>query len=108
GEFSDDAEQGPGHTVTVVPATEMSRDLVGEDVRLTFTAAATTDPVLVVPLSAVSAAADGTTVVVRLTADGGQERVVVDAGVSGDGFVEVAPQDDGSLAEGDQVVVGEQ
>jgi peptidoglycan hydrolase-like protein with peptidoglycan-binding domain len=106
GEFTDDTELGPGHTVTVKPAQGLDTDLVGQDVRLTVAAASTSEPVLVVPLSAVSASADGTTIVVRLDADGTHQRVVVTAGVSGDGFVEVTPDEPAELSAGDEVVVG--
>lgn len=106
GEFTDDSELGPGHTLRITPDEKVPRDLIGADVRLTFTAASTQGEVLVVPLSAVSATADGTTVVVRLGDDGVQERVTVSVGVSGDGFIEVAPEDPGALGAGDRVVVG--
>jgi hypothetical protein len=43
--------------------------------------------------------------VLKLLPDGSQQRVVVTAGVSGDGYVAVVPVD-GSLTAGDLVVVG--
>jgi len=75
-------------------------------VRLTVQAAATEGEVLVVPISAVYADADGATAVLKLLDDGTQQRVVVTAGVSGDGYVAVTPVEEGALVAGDRVVVG--
>jgi hypothetical protein len=74
-------------------------------VRLSIVTAATRDKVLVVPLAAVAAGADGQTVVMKLTVDGHEQRIAVTTGLSGDGFVEVTPVG-GALAAGDLVVVG--
>jgi HlyD family secretion protein len=79
--------------------------LVGQNVRLTIEQASTPTEVLVVPLAAVSARADGQAQVVRVTASGQEERIAVTAGVSGGGYVEVRPLG-GALAPGDRVVVG--
>jgi HlyD family secretion protein len=79
--------------------------LMGTDVRLTVEAAATDGEVLVVPISAVYADADGATAVLRQSPDGAQVRVAVIAGVSGDGYVAVTP-DGARLEAGDHVVVG--
>ena len=83
--------------------------LAGQDVRLAIEAASTQGPVLVVPLAAVFATADGQTEVIRVGADGRQERVRVVAGASGDGFVAVRPAGNAGdrLAPGDRVVVGQ-
>jgi multidrug efflux pump subunit AcrA (membrane-fusion protein) len=105
---SRDANATPGYPLTVVPDSPLPADWNGLDVRVTIIAASTPGPVLVVPLSAVAAAADGQTFVTVSAADGsGQHRVQVTAGVSGDGFVEVTPKPDGSLKAGDLVVVGQ-
>ena len=79
----------------------------GLDVRLTVTAAQTDGNVLVVPVSAVSAAADGDTTVTVQDATGRLRRVGVQAGESGDGFVAVSPVEAGTLKAGDRVVVGQ-
>ncbi|MEU8121803.1 peptidoglycan-binding protein [Spirillospora sp. NPDC049024] len=79
--------------------------LNGQDARITITAQATEGNVLAVPLSAVNAPADGRTSVTVISAGGDRRRVRVKAGMSADGFVEVAPEG-GALREGDQVVVG--
>jgi len=79
--------------------------LFGVDVRLTVEAASTDEAVLVVPLTALYATADGTSGVLRRRPDGGSERVVVTPGISGDGYVAVTPVS-GELKAGDAVVVG--
>ncbi len=71
---------------------------------MTVTSAQTASPVLVVPLSAVSAGADGRTTVSVLGTNDQVSRVEIRAGVSGDGFVEITPIG-GELSEGDRVVV---
>jgi hypothetical protein len=77
----------------------------GRNVRVTITAASTSGKVLVVPLAAVSSAADGSTRVQVKLADGGLRVTQVDVGVSADGFVEVRPTGDAELRPGDAVVV---
>jgi peptidoglycan hydrolase-like protein with peptidoglycan-binding domain len=78
--------------------------LVGASVRLTIPIESTEGPVLVVPVSALSLAPDGSSRVQRAT-DGGLEFVGVDPGLSAGGFAEVTPID-GTLEAGDLVVVG--
>jgi peptidoglycan hydrolase-like protein with peptidoglycan-binding domain len=103
----DDASgsETPFVPVTVKPSTPLASTWHGLDVRVTVTAAQTDGAVLVVPLSAVSAAADGKTVVTVADGDGAQRRVEVRAGISGDGYVEVRPVY-GRLEPGDEVVLG--
>jgi multidrug efflux pump subunit AcrA (membrane-fusion protein) len=95
--------------VTINPGTSLdAKTWAGQDVRVTITSAATSGPVLVVPQSAVSAGADGRTVVSKIGPDGRTTvRTEVRAGISGGGFVEVAPVTPGALAEGDRVVIGQ-
>ena len=93
--------------VTVVPDKPLANTWNGADLRVTITAAQTSGEVLVVPLSAVSASADGATTVTVQDADGRQRRVPVRPGVSGDGFVAVTPTGNAALAAGDRVVVGQ-
>lgn len=110
GEVTTDAGEGgqagaPYVPVIVTPSTALASKWNGLDVRLTITAAQTDGDVLIVPLSAVSSAADGKTTVTVVAGDA-QRRVDVRPGISGDGFVEVAPLD-GVLNAGDLVVVGQ-
>jgi hypothetical protein len=78
--------------------------IVGASVRMTVQVETTAGPVLVVPVSALSLGADGSTRVQKLV---GQDVVVVvvDPGLTAAGFVEVAPRD-GTLEVGDMVVIG--
>ncbi|MFF4425370.1 peptidoglycan-binding protein [Streptomyces sp. NPDC001549] len=77
-----------------------------QDVRLTVESAATDGEALVVPVTAVSAGADGRTVVTAVSAEGTQRRIEVRTGTSGDGFVAVTPAQAGALAAGTKVVIG--
>lgn len=78
--------------------------IVGASVRITVPIETTGGPVLVVPVSALSLAADGSTRVQKVA---GENVVVVpvDPGLSAAGFVEVAPTG-GTLEPGDMVVIG--
>jgi hypothetical protein len=107
GELAADPATGAQGHAMIVTSTDGRLDdvLAGGDVRLTVETAATEDEVLVVPLSAVFAGADGAVSVLKLRADGSQVRVAVQPGVSGDGYVAVTPLDS-DLAVGDEVVVG--
>ena len=76
----------------------------GFSLRLTIPVKSTGGAVNVVPLSALSLAADGTSRV-QISNGGALEFVVVEPGLSADGFVEVTPVD-GALTTGQLVVVG--
>ena len=78
--------------------------LEGFSLRLTIPIKSTKGVVTVVPLSALSLAADGTSRV-QVARDGALEYIVVKPGLSADGFVEVTPVN-GPLAPGQLVVVG--
>ncbi|AUY54375.1 peptidoglycan-binding protein [Streptomyces sp. CB01881] len=97
---------GPaGYQLVVEPDAPLDPKLAGQDVRLTVRAASSAGPVLVVPLSAVSATADGRTVV-TVYGNGQRRRVEVTPGTVGGGSAEVRPLIDGALGPGDQVIVG--
>ncbi|MFJ2751467.1 hypothetical protein [Streptomyces sp. NPDC087297] len=98
--------QAQGYLMVVKPEAGLDPSLAGQSVRLTVEAGSTGGPVLVVPVSAVSAGTDGGTYVQVLGKDGARRRAEVTTGVTGDGYVEVRPLDGGSLAEGDKVVTG--
>lgn len=106
GELAPDETDRRSHPMEV-HATDgpLDEQLAGADVRLTVTAATTDGQVLVVPLSAVFARADGQVAVLRIDPDGSEQLIPVVPGVSGDGHVAVTPAG-GGLAAGDQVVVG--
>lgn len=100
------AAGGRSFEMTVTPSAALDARLAGQDVRLTVEAAASDGDVLVVPVSAVSAGADGRTVVTVQERGGEQRRVEVRPGATGSGFVQVTPLAGGRLAPGDKVVVG--
>jgi hypothetical protein len=107
GQLGQDPAGNPAYPMTVTAAGKpLDRRLAGADVRLTVEAASTGTAVTVVPLSAVFSGADGRVSVLKLHPDGGQERIEVTAGFSGDGYVAVTPAN-GSLGAGDLVVVGQ-
>ncbi|MFD7321159.1 peptidoglycan-binding protein [Streptomyces sp. NPDC059875] len=95
-----------GYLMTLAPGRPLEAEWTGQNVRLTVLAATTGGKVLVVPVTAVSAGADGSTAVTVLEDDGRERRVRVKPGTTGDGHVEVIPLDSGSLGEGDRVVTG--
>jgi len=78
--------------------------LAGFSLRLTIPIESTQGAVTAVPVSALSLAADGTSRV-QVDNNGALEFIVVEPGLSADGFVEVTPVD-GTLAPGQLVVVG--
>jgi peptidoglycan hydrolase-like protein with peptidoglycan-binding domain len=78
--------------------------LEGFSLRLRIPIESTKGVVTAVPLSALSLAADGTSRI-QVGRDGALEYIVVEPGLSADGFVEVTPVE-GTLAAGQLVVVG--
>ncbi len=95
-----------GYRMVVRADQPLPAGFAGQDVRLTIESAATDGEALVVPVTAVSAGADGRTVVTAVSADGTQRRIEVRTGTSGDGFVAVTPTRAGALAAGTRVVIG--
>jgi hypothetical protein len=83
-----------------------ARRAVGLPARVTIAVSSTPADALVVPLAAVAAAGDGTSVVRVLRAGTRIEKVVVRPGLVADGFVVVTPVTAGALRTGDEVVVG--
>ncbi|MEB8344123.1 efflux RND transporter periplasmic adaptor subunit [Streptomyces endophyticus] len=104
GSGGDSAAQG--YLMVVTADKTLPGDTVGQDVRLTVEAASTKGKALVVPVTAISSAGDGSTVVTVRQKGGTQRRVEVRTGTSGDGFVAVTPAAGERLAEGDEVVTG--
>jgi hypothetical protein len=89
--------------LTITTKAPLGPEWSGQDVRVTLTQAKTSGPVLVVPISAVSAGADGRTTV-TLRRGSATESVPVTVGATGDGFVQV--EAGRRLKAGDDVVVG--
>ncbi|MFF0290220.1 peptidoglycan-binding protein [Streptomyces sp. NPDC005262] len=95
-----------GYLMLVKPGKSLPTQLAGQDVRLTVRAASTKGKALVVPVSAVSAGADGETYVTVLEKDRTRHRVPVTTGTTGDGYVEVRPVSGARLSAGDRAVTG--
>ena len=96
-----------GYPATITPVDPLPDTLTGANLRVTITAASTDTAELVVPLAAVSSAADGTTRVSIVTDPNATPiDVAVEAGLSADGFVAVTPLAPDSLHAGDLVVTG--
>jgi hypothetical protein len=93
------------HVYFEVRVNETSSKLAGVSVRLTIPTDSTKGDVTVVPISALSLAADGTSRVQVHSEQGAPEYVVVQPGLAADGYVEVTAVD-GKLAPGQMVVVG--
>jgi peptidoglycan hydrolase-like protein with peptidoglycan-binding domain len=92
------------HIYLEILVDETPASLVGISLRLTIPIESTAGAVTVVPVSALSLAADGTSRV-QVDNNGPLEFIVVEPGLAADGFVEVTPID-GTLAPGQLVVVG--
>lgn len=113
-EIADTAVTGPdgqsGVPAVVTSEESLPDSLSGSNLRVTITAASTESEALVVPLAAVSSAADGSVNVSVLPLDADPDieplPVAVTTGLSADGFVSVEPVDPDGLVEGDRVVVG--
>jgi peptidoglycan hydrolase-like protein with peptidoglycan-binding domain len=101
-----DPTEGSRWRVVVRPEVPFAADQLGDDLRIAFSVGSTSGDVLVVPLAAVSARADGSTHVTKVD-DSGLADVTVDAGLSADGFVEVTPAPLQLLRPGDRVRVGQ-
>lgn len=97
---------GGGYVVLVEPTKRLPVKLAGEDVRLTVTAGSSKKKVLIVPVAAISAGADGKSVVTVYGAEGSHRRTEVTTSTTGDGYVAVRPLTEGRLREGDRVIVG--
>ncbi|MFI2507235.1 peptidoglycan-binding protein [Streptomyces sp. NPDC018972] len=106
GALVQDPETGASsHPLTVRPKGALDARLADTNVRLTIETAASSGEVLVVPVSALFAAPDGTTNVVRALPSGEERTVAVRAGMSADGMVAVTPERGGSLRDGERVVI---
>jgi hypothetical protein len=88
----------------ITPA-EIPPEIVGTNVRVTIPVSSTGGEVLAVPAAALSATANGSTIVQVEEDDGEVLTVTVRPGLAAGGLVEVTPLE-GELEEGDWVVVG--
>ena len=100
------ADGSQGFAGTLQSKSQLPAELTGHNLRVTFTTASSGQPVLVVPVSAVSAGANGVARVEKLNSDGTRVTISVNAGLSADGSVAVTPAAGATLGEGDRVVIG--
>lgn len=109
GEVVAGTEPTAGRTrVVVVPGEltpEQRAELQGANVRMTIPVSSTEGEVLAVPTAALTAGPGGEARVEVLADDGTSTLVTVETGLAAEGFVEVSAVD-GTLEEGDRVVVG--
>lgn len=103
-----EGEGATGWDVTITPGEltpEQAEALRGQNVRVTVPIESTEGDVLAVPLAALTAGPGGETRV-EVMRDGVAELVEVEVGLTAQGYAEVTAVD-GTLAEGDLVVVGD-
>lgn len=93
------------HIYIEVTPDDAQTQLVGASVRITIPTKTTNGEALVVPVSALSVRADGSTQLQIEDAPGSVRTVVVTAGLSAQGFVEIVPVS-GRVSVGDRVVIG--
>lgn len=92
------------HIYFEVVVDETPHELDGFSLRLTIPIETTGEAVMVVPISALSLATDGSSRL-QIEVNGQLEFITVEPGLAADGFVEVTPLD-GSLQLGQMVVIG--
>lgn len=95
----------PDRVYVEIAPEALPEEIIGANVRVTIPVSSTGGEVLAVPAAALSATADGSTVLQVEEGDGTLRTVRVEPGLAAGGLVEVTPLD-GELAEGNQVVVG--
>lgn len=93
------------HIAIEVAPEDSSTQLVGASVRITIPTRTTNGEALVVPVNALSMRADGSTQLQIEGSPGSVRTVIVTAGLSAQGFVEIIPLK-GSVQAGDRVVIG--
>lgn len=97
---------GPsGYQVAVSGNKPLAAKLIGQTVRLSVVVSDSAEPVLVVPVAAVSSGADAQTTVTVVDPSGASRVVPVIVDGTGDGYVAVSAPD-GRLRQGDSVAVG--
>lgn len=84
---------------------DLPDELIGMNLRVVIPVSSTGGAVLAVPAAALSATADGSTIIEVENDDGTLRTVTVETGLAADGLVEITPVD-GEVEQGDQVVIG--
>ena len=95
----------PDRIYLEVTPSELPAEIIGANVKVTIAVSSTGGEVLAVPAAALSATANGSTILQVENEDTTLRTVTVEPGLAAGGLVEVTPLE-GELAEGDRVVVG--
>ena len=95
----------PDRIYVEITPSELPEEIIGTNVRVTIPVSSTGGEVLAVPAAALSATANGSTILQVENGDRTLRTVTVEAGLAAGGLVEVTAVE-GQLAEGDLVVVG--
>jgi hypothetical protein len=95
----------PDRVYLEIEPAELPPEIIGTNVRVTIPVSSTGGEVLAVPAAALSATANGSTILQVEEEDGSLRTVSVEPGLAAGGLVEVTPID-GELEVGDWVVVG--
>ena len=97
---------GGGYPVVIAGLRPLPQRLIGTPVLLTLLLAATSRPVLAVPVAAITAASNGAAEVIKLASGGRRIAVRISTGISAGGLVAVRPAPHGKLAPEDRVLIG--
>jgi len=97
---------GGGYPVVIAGLRPLPQRLIGTPVLLTLLLAATSWPVLAVPVAAITAASNGAAEVIKLESGGRRIAVRISTGISAGGLVAVRPAPHGKLAPEDRVLIG--
>jgi multidrug efflux pump subunit AcrA (membrane-fusion protein) len=95
----------PDRIYLEVTPSQLPAEIIGANVKVTIAVSSTGGEVLAVPAAALSATANGSTILQVENEDTTLRTVTVEPGLAAGGLVEVTPIE-GELAEGDRVVVG--
>lgn len=99
------AQAESGYPLAIAMATALDPSWLGADVLVRVTTASTAGPVLVVPATALTTHADGSTSLLVLASDNTRRDVPVTTGALADGEVQVTPTVAHALQAGDTVVL---
>ena len=102
---SDSVSGTPGYEVLLSGVEPIPLSMLGAAVEITFSTPLQSTMHLMVPISAISSRADGTTFVTRVTSSISEE-VTVTILASANGMAAIVPKVTGSLADGDRVLIG--
>lgn len=103
---SDKGQDDSGINYIVTPDSPLDYKLSGQNIKVIFTTASTSDAVLSVPFGAISADALGNSYVILVGEGDALNKIPVKVGVHGDSLVEIIPNNPGDVKTGDKVLIG--